>query len=148
MERLVFLHRANINQKKLESYQLLFAIPTYLLVHSSHCSTHGGLVCNLHVTSLMALIIYLDLPLATLIFTILYTSACILHRSALTISFHLIFGLPRDVSLPTLKLIIFLVHEVSSCRYKWPDTLCLLDLVRFLLRFSVGCFCFILILLN
>ena len=67
----------------------------------------------------------LDLLLARLI------SGCFLGRPALTTSFHHNFGLPRDFGPSTLKLMIFFVHEISSCRCKWPDCLSLFHLRTF-----------------
>ena len=90
------------------------------------------------------------LSLARLIFR------CFLRRSALATSYHLNFGLTRDVGLFTLKLMTFFVHDVSSCQYKWPDSLSLFHLRTtsmwwtwiLLLRSSVECFCSILTLLK
>ena len=73
------------------------------------------------VTSLMAFL-HLDLSLARLIFR------CFLYISA---SFHLNFGLPRDDGPSTLKHMIFFVHDVSSCQYKWSDSLSLVHLRTF-----------------
>ena len=61
------------------------------------------------VTGLMAYQ-HLDLSLARLVFS------CFLRRSALTTSFHLNFGLPRDVCSSRLKLMIFFVHDDTSGR--------------------------------
>ena len=71
-----------------------------------------------YVTGLMVFL-HVDLPLARL------TSRCFLRRSALTISFRLNIGLPWYVGPSTLKLMIFFVHDVSSARYKWRDSLSL-----------------------
>ena len=73
------------------------------------------------VIGLMAFL-RLDLLLARLIFR------CFLRRSVLTTSFHLNFGLPWNVGPSTLKLLIFFVHDVSSCQYKWPVNLSLFHL--------------------
>ena len=99
------------------------------------------------VTGLMAFL-HLGLSLVRLIFR------CFLRRSTLTTSFHLNFGLPRDVGQSIIKLIIFLVHDVSSCWYKWPDNLFHLRTSSIwwtwilLLRSSVEYFCSISSLLN
>ena len=93
--------------------------------------------------------LHVDLPLARLTFK------CFLRRSALTTSFNLNFGLPWDVGLSTLRLMTFFIPDVSSCCYKWPDSLSLFHLRTFsiwtwvlLLRSSIECFCSILTWLN
>ena len=105
----------------------------------------GAICC---VTGLMAFL-HSELSLARLIFK------CFLHRSALTTSFHPNFGLPWDIGPSTLKFMIF-AYNISSCRYKWPDSLGLCHLRTSLvwwtwvlfLRSSVECFCSISTLLN
>ena len=102
-----------------------------------------------YVTGLMAFL-HVDLSLTRLIFR------CFWRRSALTKSFHLNFGLPWYVGPSTLKLMIFFVHDFSSCQYKWADSLNLFHLITsliwltwiLLLRSSVECFCSILTLLK
>ena len=77
-----------------------------------------------------------------------------LRRLLLMTSFYLNFSLPREVGLSITKFIIFFIHAVSSCQYKWPDNQSLFHLntppicwrvlyASLLLSSSVECCCFI-----
>ena len=105
----IFRTQSNIYYTYLPTGHFISLFLGPLIVGWSAIDCVNGLISFLH----------LDLSLARVIFR------CFLHRSALTTSFDIKFGLPGDLGPSTLKLMIFFVHDVYFCQYKCPDSLSL-----------------------
>ena len=92
-------------------YLSLFAyLLLYLLFHL-HVPLRVGSSPIFCITGLMAFL-HFKLSLAKLRFK------HFLHRSVLTTTFYLNFGLPQEVVPPSTKFLLIFFHDVSSCQCK------------------------------